>query len=226
MGTTRATKLLVATAALLVAVAAAQAPAAAPGPETSTGTDVPGPSTVAGGPGPSAGLDCMTYLLNMSDCLTYVEEGSNLTAPDKACCPELAGLVESQPICLCQLLGTNTSASLPVQINMQKALKLPSVCGVQTPPVSLCSGSFVKFFFHRNVFSGSDGSCETVISRGVVESRFKTGGGTQNINDVLIIPNKKQILGSVPKKVLFFKYVLIFRFTRYVIYIIKLNGFC
>ncbi|KAF7121378.1 hypothetical protein RHSIM_Rhsim13G0200700 [Rhododendron simsii] len=140
MGTTRATKLLVATAALLVAVAVAQAPAAAPGPETSTGTGAPGPSTtVAGGPGPSAGEDCFTYLVNMSDCLTYVEEGSNLTAPDKACCPELAGLVESHPVCLCQLLGTNTSASVGVQINFQKALKLPSVCAVKTPPVSMCS---------------------------------------------------------------------------------------
>ncbi|KAI8525914.1 hypothetical protein RHMOL_Rhmol13G0267500 [Rhododendron molle] len=148
MGTTRATAILVAAAALLVAVAAAQAPVAAPGPETSTtAAGAPGPSivaggpapstTVAGGPGPSAGQDCMTYLYNLTDCLTYVAEGSNLTAPDKGCCPELAGLVESHPVCLCQLLETNTSASLG--INFQKALKLPSVCAVQTPSVSLCS---------------------------------------------------------------------------------------
>ncbi|KAG5517255.1 hypothetical protein RHGRI_037871 [Rhododendron griersonianum] len=129
MGTTRATAILVATAALLVTVAAAQAPA----PETLT--------TAAGAPGPSAGMDCVTYLVNMSDCLTYVEEGSNLTAPDKSCCPELAGLVDSHPVCLCQLLGTNTSASLGVQINFQKALKLPSVCGVKTPPMSTCSAA-------------------------------------------------------------------------------------
>ncbi|KAE9462048.1 hypothetical protein C3L33_06018, partial [Rhododendron williamsianum] len=143
MGTTRATAILVATAALLVAVVAAQAPAPqAPGPETSTGTGAPGPSTVAGGPGPSAGLDCMTYLYNMSDCLTYVVEGSNLTAPDKACCPELAGLVDSHPVCLCQLLGTNTS-SYGFQINFQKALKLPSVCSTSpgaSTPISGASG--------------------------------------------------------------------------------------
>ncbi|XP_058196244.1 non-specific lipid transfer protein GPI-anchored 12-like [Rhododendron vialii] len=140
MGTTRATAILVAAAALLVAVAVAQAPAAAPGPDTSTtAAGAPGPSTVAGGPGPSAGQDCVNYLFNMSDCLTYVEEGSNLTAPDKACCPELAGLVESHPVCLCQLLGTNISASFGVQINRQKALNLPSVCAVGTPPISMCS---------------------------------------------------------------------------------------
>ncbi|MBA0757719.1 hypothetical protein Gotri_020787, partial [Gossypium trilobum] len=46
------------------------------------------------GLGPSAEAptaDCFTNLLNLSDCLTFVEAGSNLTKPVKACCPELAG---------------------------------------------------------------------------------------------------------------------------------------
>ncbi|KAK8545038.1 hypothetical protein V6N13_066351 [Hibiscus sabdariffa] len=94
---------------------AAQAPAAAPTP------------------------DCMTSLLNLSDCLTYVEAGSNLTKPDKPCCPELAGLVESSPQCLCYLLDKNATASYGLNISMDRALKLPTVCGVSTPPVSLCS---------------------------------------------------------------------------------------
>ncbi|KAJ0020741.1 hypothetical protein Pint_31544 [Pistacia integerrima] len=104
-------------------------------------TLAPQPSAAFGpmGPsmGPSASNDCINQLLNMSDCLSYVTAGSNVTVPDKPCCPELAGLVESNPICLCDLLGQSSSFGLNIDLN--RALKLPSVCKVTTPPVSLCS---------------------------------------------------------------------------------------
>lgn len=94
---------------------------------------------LAPGPSPSASPadDCLTKVLNMSDCLSYVTEGSNVTVPDKPCCPELAGLVDSNPLCLCQLLGK--SDAYGIKIDVTRALKLPSVCGVTTPPVNLCS---------------------------------------------------------------------------------------
>ncbi|XP_061354590.1 non-specific lipid transfer protein GPI-anchored 12-like [Gastrolobium bilobum] len=95
----------------------------------------PAPET-ATAPSP-AGIDCLTVLANMSDCLTFVEDGSNLTKPDKGCCPEFAGLVGSNPICLCHLLAKPDSIGIKIDIN--KALKLPSVCRVTTPPVSTCS---------------------------------------------------------------------------------------
>ncbi|CAL5428529.1 unnamed protein product [Camellia sinensis] len=129
------TTIIVATAAFLLAMVAAQAPAAAPEPAAGAPG---GEATGAGAPGPGGAMDCMTSLANMSDCLTYVQAGSNLTKPDKACCPELAGLVESNPICLCQLLG-NTSATIGIQIELNKALNLPTVCAVQTPPISTCA---------------------------------------------------------------------------------------
>ncbi|XP_010536250.2 PREDICTED: non-specific lipid transfer protein GPI-anchored 2 [Tarenaya hassleriana] len=77
----------------------------------------------------------------MSDCLSYVMAGSGggASKPDAGCCPELAGLVESSPQCLCYLLGGNTAEQYGIKIDMAKALKLPSVCGVVTPPPSLCS---------------------------------------------------------------------------------------
>ncbi|XP_043725880.1 non-specific lipid transfer protein GPI-anchored 2-like [Telopea speciosissima] len=81
--------------------------------------------------------DCTTALLNMSDCLTYVEVGSKLKNPDKACCPELAGLVDSNPICLCQLLGN--SSSFGIQLDTNRALGLPKACKITTPSVSLCA---------------------------------------------------------------------------------------
>ncbi|GMI84122.1 hypothetical protein HRI_002081500 [Hibiscus trionum] len=120
------------------------APTAVPTPSTEgftspaaepAGATASGPSPAAEAPTP----DCMTNLLNLSDCLTYVEAGSNLTKPDKPCCPELAGLVESSPQCLCYLLDKNATASYGLSIDMDRALKLPDVCRVSTPPVSLCS---------------------------------------------------------------------------------------
>lgn len=90
-----------------------------------------------GAPSP-ADDGCLVALTNMSNCLTFVEDGSNLTKPDKGCCPELAGLVDSNPICLCQLLGKPDFVG--IKINLNKALKLPSLCKVTTPPVSTCSG--------------------------------------------------------------------------------------
>ncbi|CAI8597728.1 unnamed protein product [Vicia faba] len=100
----------------------------------------PVPESV-GAPSPAAGQGCLNALTNMSDCLTFVEDGSKLRKPDKGCCPELAGLVDSNPICLCQLLGN--SDSIGIKINVNKALKLPSLCGVTTPPVSTCSAAGV-----------------------------------------------------------------------------------
>ncbi|KAB1226654.1 Non-specific lipid transfer protein GPI-anchored 2 [Morella rubra] len=97
-------------------------------------------SAQAEAPAPSSALaGCMDSLLNTSDCLSFVQAESTITKPDKACCPELAGLVESNPICLCQLLGGNTSAAIGVTIDVKKALTLPSICKIQTPPVSMCS---------------------------------------------------------------------------------------
>lgn len=114
-----------AAAAVLVAVllatvcgASAQMPAAAPGPAVD---------------------ECLNNLMNLSDCLTYVEEGSKLTAPQKPCCGELASLVDNNPICLCELLSKADSFGFKIDLN--RALKLPSVCNVATPPLSTCAGA-------------------------------------------------------------------------------------
>ncbi|KAL8531056.1 hypothetical protein ACS0TY_007898 [Phlomoides rotata] len=92
-----------------------------------------------GAPSPG-GVDCFSALIKLSDCLTYVEGGSNLTKPDPGCCPELSNMVNTEPVCLCQLLGNPGQAGIPIDVN--RALRLPSVCNVQTPPVSLCAGSY------------------------------------------------------------------------------------
>ncbi|CAN8255158.1 unnamed protein product [Cochlearia groenlandica] len=97
---------------------------------------VPSPSS-----GPSGASDCMTNLFNMTDCLSYVQvgDGGGAAKPDKACCPELAGLIETAPQCLCYLLSGDMAAQYGIKIDKAKALKLPGVCGLVTPPPSLCS---------------------------------------------------------------------------------------
>lgn len=105
----------------------------------------------AAGPATSGGMDCMTVLLNMSSCLTYVEQSSNLTKPDKECCPALAGLLDSNPICLCQLLGDPDK--IGVQIDVNRALKLPNICKLDAPPVSTCAGITYLFAFSLILYS-------------------------------------------------------------------------
>ena len=98
----------------------------------------------AAGPSGSGGgtIDpaCMTSLLNMSDCLSYVTKGSAARRPDAPCCPELAGLVGSNPVCLCELLS-GAADSYGIAVDYDRALALPGICRVATPPVSTCTGS-------------------------------------------------------------------------------------
>ncbi|KAJ8446181.1 hypothetical protein Cgig2_015952 [Carnegiea gigantea] len=74
-------------------IAASPAPAASHAKKT-----VPPPPTTSPAPMMTPAMspqpDCMTLIYNMTDCLTYVEHGSNATKPDKNCCPELAGMLD------------------------------------------------------------------------------------------------------------------------------------
>ncbi|KAK0603212.1 hypothetical protein LWI29_002534 [Acer saccharum] len=130
--------------------------------------------TPAGGPS-STSDDCLTKLLNMSDCLSYVMEGSNVTEPDKPCCPELAGLVDSNPICLCELLGK--SESYGIKIDMSRALKLPSLCGVTTPSIQLCSAVGIPVGSPTGSEGGLPGNS---ISPGAAAPGPSTGNNSKN----------------------------------------------
>jgi len=123
---------------LILALSLATKTVQAQGPVTAPSPFSDMPMTPGSAEAPAPGLDCTNSLLNMSACLTYVEEGSNVTVPEKGCCPSLAGLVDSQPVCLCQLLASGESFG--IKVDTTKALMLPTACKVQTPPVSLCSG--------------------------------------------------------------------------------------
>ncbi|KAF0925430.1 hypothetical protein E2562_016653 [Oryza meyeriana var. granulata] len=90
----------------------------------------------------------------MSDCLTYVQAGGTARRPEKPCCPELAGLVESNPVCLCELLS-GAGDSYGITVDYSRALALPAICRVSTPPVSTCAGTLINLAaFGYNVSLG------------------------------------------------------------------------
>ncbi|PWA62570.1 Bifunctional inhibitor/plant lipid transfer protein/seed storage helical domain-containing protein [Artemisia annua] len=112
----------------------AQSPMGAPMMSPGTQTTTPPMGAPTGAP------DCLTALANVSDCLTFVQVGSNLTKPDKACCPEFAGLLESNPICLCSLIGQSDQYG----VDLNRALMLPDACKVEIPSLDNCPAAPVS----------------------------------------------------------------------------------
>lgn len=100
----------------------------------------PAPEPVAAD-GPSSPANCLVIMLNVSDCLSYVQVGSTETKPEAACCPELAGMAQSSPECVCNLLGAGASPRFGVKLDKQRAQELSSICGVKPPSPTLCSGT-------------------------------------------------------------------------------------
>ncbi|XP_038985953.1 non-specific lipid transfer protein GPI-anchored 11-like [Phoenix dactylifera] len=95
---------------------------------------VHGDGAQVGAPSPS--MDCTSALLNLADCLSFVEEGSKVTKPQGQCCSGLKKVVKEDAACLCEAF--KGSSDFGVSLNMTKALTLPSACGVSTPPFSKC----------------------------------------------------------------------------------------
>jgi len=97
--------------------------------------------------GAAAQSSCTNVLVSLSPCLNYIT--GNSSTPSSGCCSNLASVVSSQPLCLCQVLGGGAS-SLGISINQTQALALPGACKVQTPPTSQCktnNGKRTKFLF-------------------------------------------------------------------------------
>ncbi|XP_051143286.1 non-specific lipid transfer protein GPI-anchored 12-like [Andrographis paniculata] len=108
---------------LLITVMAASPPAGEPSPSSA--------------PAPSPETDCMSVLINMADCLSYVEADSNLTKPDPLCCHEVSDLISTQPVCLCKFLANSSQFGLS-DIDTNKALKLSTLCNISAS-AQLCS---------------------------------------------------------------------------------------
>jgi hypothetical protein len=70
--------------------------------------------------------------------------------PSSSCCSALSSVVTSNPRCLCVVLGGGAS-SLGVTINNTRALELPGVCSVKTPPASQCKCELINHHDNSDV---------------------------------------------------------------------------
>nr|XP_043620944.1 non-specific lipid transfer protein GPI-anchored 31-like [Erigeron canadensis] len=91
----------------------------------------------SGAPAPAA--DCSTVILNMADCLSFVTAGSTVVKPEGTCCSGLKSVLKTDAECLCEAF--KNSAQLGIQLNVTKAMSLPSACKVKAPSVSNCGMS-------------------------------------------------------------------------------------
>eukprot|EP01018_Ginkgo_biloba_P022164 Gb_06428 [translate_table: standard] len=80
---------------------------------------------------------CTTAIVSLSPCLNYIT--GNVTKPPQSCCTALNSVVKTNAVCLCQLFANNNPLGFPV--NQTRALALPGLCNVKTPPLSQCKAT-------------------------------------------------------------------------------------
>ncbi|XP_014495551.1 non-specific lipid-transfer protein-like protein At2g13820 isoform X2 [Vigna radiata var. radiata] len=114
---------------------------------------------------------CTNVFISLAPCLDYVT--GNVSNPSSSCCSQLAYVVSSQPLCLCEVVsGAASTIAASFNINQTRALALPTSCNIQTPPLTTCTGigsntvssatgssTFVGGSSHQNSSSTSKLSC-------------------------------------------------------------------
>uniref|UniRef100_A0A2P2Q351 Lipid binding protein n=1 Tax=Rhizophora mucronata TaxID=61149 RepID=A0A2P2Q351_RHIMU len=86
---------------------------------------------------PSPSVDCSNLILDMTDCLSFVTQGSTIAKPEGNCCSGLKTVLSTDAQCLCEAF--KNSAQLGVSLNVTKALTLPATCKLHAPSVSTCA---------------------------------------------------------------------------------------
>lgn len=106
------------------------------GPGAAQSSSAPAPSSSSSSSG-----SCLTEIVSLYPCLSYMSSTSSSSKPSASCCSALSGVVASSPRCLCTVLGGG-AASLGVTVNSTRALELPGACSVETPPPSECKCTY------------------------------------------------------------------------------------
>ncbi|KAG0541804.1 hypothetical protein BDA96_02G049300 [Sorghum bicolor] len=83
------------------------------------------------------GNGCSSVMMTLSPCMDFIS--SKAPEPGISCCSVLAGVVQTDPRCLCMVLD-GTATSFGISINQTRAMELPGVCKVKAPPISHCTG--------------------------------------------------------------------------------------
>ncbi|KAL6513153.1 hypothetical protein OROGR_020639 [Orobanche gracilis] len=99
------------------------------------------PAAPSGKVAPAPAPDCLSVVMGMSSCLSFVGAGSNATEPEGSCCAGLNTVLntggQTGAKCLCE--SFNNRGSVGIQMNMTKALDLPDACDIKFPTVSNCT---------------------------------------------------------------------------------------
>lgn len=84
-----------------------------------------------------ADTSCLNSLLSMMPCISYVSDESPEVSPP--CCPSISAVLASQPLCLCYVLNGEVGKLLSKPIDESRALGLPGICKLTTPPITECN---------------------------------------------------------------------------------------
>ncbi|KAK9270320.1 hypothetical protein L1049_025898 [Liquidambar formosana] len=87
-------------------------------------------------PSPAPATDCSTIIYDMVDCISFLSDGSKETKPDASCCSGFKSVLKTDPHCICEAI--KDSDEMGIELNITKAMTLPSACRVSAPPLSNC----------------------------------------------------------------------------------------
>ncbi|XP_014495550.1 non-specific lipid-transfer protein-like protein At2g13820 isoform X1 [Vigna radiata var. radiata] len=120
---------------------------------------------------------CTNVFISLAPCLDYVT--GNVSNPSSSCCSQLAYVVSSQPLCLCEVVsGAASTIAASFNINQTRALALPTSCNIQTPPLTTCTGS--PAFSVSNFPNSPSGIGSNTVSSATGSSTFVGGSSHQN----------------------------------------------
>ncbi|KAM7514602.1 hypothetical protein LguiA_004185 [Lonicera macranthoides] len=88
-------------------------------------------------PMPLSARDCSTVIYNLVECTSFLVDDRLKATPDKSCCYGLKMVLEIGTECICDAL--KSSADLGLNLDMKKAMSLPSACGISVSPPSICN---------------------------------------------------------------------------------------
>ncbi|XP_062212739.1 non-specific lipid transfer protein GPI-anchored 14-like [Phragmites australis] len=74
--------------------------------------------------------ECADRLMGLATCLTYVQAKATARAPTPDCCAGLKQVVTGSKKCLCVLVKDRDEPALGFQINVTRAMDLPSICNI------------------------------------------------------------------------------------------------
>lgn len=93
--------------------------------------------------------DCSVVIYDMADCVPYLSDDSKQTKPDHSCCSGFETVIETNADCICEAL--KKSGQMGIQLNLTRAMALPSACGVSPSPLNSChreSLLYINFNFY------------------------------------------------------------------------------